>query len=228
MKKLIISLLVTVVSFISVLAQDCSYYSISKGMILGYQTLDSKAKVTGTTRSTCIDVENSGGILLYKMKSEYADAKNANKTEHEMVYRCENGNFYVDMNSLLDPKSMEGFKDMELKINADDMMYPSSLSAGQSLPDAKITIAAGSGGVTIMNLIVAVSNRKVVGTESVTVPAGTFECYKLTYDMETKVMFKINTSVVEYVNMGVGTVKTEAYDKKGKLLSTTILNEFKK
>jgi hypothetical protein len=227
MRKLFF-LFATIIILSGVNAQDCSYYAMSKGMVLGYKSLDGKGKETGTTRTTCVDVENTGGIVYYKLKSEYADAKNANKSEHDLTFRCENGNFYMDMNSFLDPKSMEGFKDMELTVNADDMVYPSTLSIGQTLPDANITIAAASGGITIMNMVVSVTNRKVVGTESVTVPAGTFDCYKLTYDMETKVMFKITSSITEYVNMGVGSVKSEAYDKKGKLLSTTLLNELKR
>jgi hypothetical protein len=113
-------------------------------------------------------------------------------------------------------------------VDANDMMYPSSLETGQTLPDANITISAGTGGVTIMNMTVNVTNRKVTGTESVTVPAGTFECYKITYDLETKMMFKTNTSVTEYVNMGIGNVKTENFDKKGKVISSMVLSELKK
>jgi hypothetical protein len=208
-------------------AQDCGYYSMSKGMVLAYQNLDAKGKVTGTNRTTCLDVSTLGSTTLYKIKGEYADAKN-NLTSREFEMRCEDGNFYVDMQSLIDPKSMEGFKDMEISVDANDMMYPSVLIAGQVLPDANITISAATGGVNLMNMIISISNRKVVGTESVTVPAGTFECYKITYDIETKLMFKIASTVTEYVNMGVGNVKTETFDKKGKLAASTVLIEVSK
>ena len=77
-----------------------------------------------------------------------------------------------------------------------------------------------------MRLTINITNRKVVGVESVTVPAGTFECFKITYDMETKLGFKASSSAVQWLNKGAGSVKTESYDKKGKLLGTTVLNEF--
>jgi len=208
-------------------AQDCGYYSMSKGMVLGYQNLDAKGKVTSTNRTTCLDVSTLGSTTLYKIKGEYADAKN-NLTTREFEMRCEDGNFYVDMQSLIDPKSMEGFKDMEISVDANDMMYPSVLTAGQVLPDANITISAATGGVNLMNMVISISNRKVVGTESVTVPAGTFECYKITYDLETKLMFKIASTVTEYINMGVGNVKTDTFDKKGKLAASTVLIEVSK
>ena len=208
-------------------AQDCGYYSMSKGMVLGYQNLDAKGKVTGTQRTTCLDVSSVGAATLYKIKGEYSDAKD-NLTTRELEMRCEDGNFYMDMQNLVDPKAMEGFKDMEVSVDANAMMYPSVLIAGQTLPDAAITISAATGGVKIMNMVINITNRKVIGFESVTVPAGTFDCYKITYDVETKMMFKIANSVTEYVNMGVGNVKTETLDKKGKLAASTVLIEMSK
>jgi len=209
------------------IAQDCGYYSMPKGMVLGYQNLDAKGKITGTNRTTCLDVNTVGATTLYKIKGEYSDAKN-NITTHEFEMKCEDGNFYMDMQSLIDPKSMEGFKDMEVSVDANDMMYPSVLIAGQTLPDANITVSAATGGVNIMTMVVTITNRKVVGSESVTVPAGTFDCYKITYDVETKLMFKIASTVTEYINMGVGNVKTETFDKKGKLAASTVLIEVSK
>jgi ribosomal protein L11 len=117
---------------------------------------------------------------------------------------------------------------MEIKVDSKDMMYPTGLAAGQTLPDASITISAGSGGVNLMNMVVNITNRKVAGNESVTVPAGTFDCFKITYDVETKFMFKISSTVTEYVSYGVGNVKTETYDKKGKLMGTSLLTEISK
>jgi len=210
------------------LAQDCGYYSMSKGMVLGYQNFDAKGKLTGTTRSTCVDVIKEVASITYKVKSEYADAKNENQSSHEFTMRCEAGKFYVDMQNFVDPKSMEGFKDMELSVDSKDMEYPAGLSAGQTLPDASITISASSGGVKIMTMTINITNRKVIGTETVTVPAGTFECYKITYDVESKLMFKVSSQVNEFVNMGAGNVKTETFDKKGKLLGLTVLTELKK
>lgn len=208
--------------------QDCSFYSLSEGMVTAYQNLDAKGKVTGTTRSTCLNVSKVGAATIFKMKSEYADAKNSNQSSREYEMKCEDGTFYVDMQNFIDPKSMEAFKDMEINANSKDMIYPAVLSAGQSLPDASITVSAATGGVSLLNLVINITNRKVVGTESVTVPAGTFGCYKITYDVETKMMFKVNATVAEYVNLGVGNVKTETFDKKGKIAGTTLLVELKK
>lgn len=230
MKK-VLNLFVFMLAFIlsgAVMAQDCGYYSMSEGMVLGYQNLDAKGKLTGSTRLTFLEVSQLGAATIYKVKSEYADAKNSNQAVREYNMRCEDGKFYVDMQNLVDPKSMEAFKGMEISVDSKDLEYPNGLIAGQILPDASITISAASGGINILNLNINITNRKVVGNESVTVPAGTFECFKITYDVETKMMFKVYATVTEYVNMGVGNIKTETFDKKGKLSGTTQLVELKK
>jgi hypothetical protein len=209
-------------------AQDCGFYNLSEGMVTAYQNQDAKGKITSTNRSTCLNVSKVGDATIYKMKSEFADAKNKNQSTKEYAMKCENGQFYIDMQSLVDPKSMEAFKGMEVGVDSKDIIYPAGLSVGQALPDASITISASTSGVSLLNLVMNITNRKVIGTESVTVPAGTFECFKISYDVETKMMFKVFATVTEYVNMGVGNVKTETFDKKGNLAGTTLLVELKK
>jgi ribosomal protein L11 len=226
-KSILLSSIVAFVMPLFGMAQDCGYYSMTKGMTFAYQNMDAKGKVTSSSRSTCMDVVQIAAGTEYKMQAEVTDPKN-NKSTHVYAMRCEGGNFYVDMRNFVDPKSMESFKDMEIKVDSKDMMYPGNLAAGQALPDASITISAGSGGVNLMNMVVNITNRKVAGVESVTVPAGTFECYKITYDVDTKFMFKVSTTVTEYVSYGVGNVKTETFDKKGKLMGTSLLTEFSK
>lgn len=98
----------------AVKAQDCSYYSLSEGMVTAYQNLDAKGKVTSTTRSTCLNVSKVGAATVYKMKSEFADVKNKNQSTKEYGMKCEDGKFYVDMQNLVDPKSMEAFKGRKL------------------------------------------------------------------------------------------------------------------
>lgn len=212
---------------IAATAQDCNLYSMKEGSVFGYQNLDGKGKVTGSARTTCKSVESVGSATVMKLLSEYADAKNSNQTTRELTMRCEDGKFFLDMQNFLDPKSMEAFKGTEVTVDGAAMIYPSNLAVGQTLDDANVTVAAASGGMSFLSMTITITNRKVVGTETITVPAGTFECYKITYDIETKMMVKITGAVTEYVNMGAGSVRTDTYDKKGKLAGSTVLSELK-
>jgi hypothetical protein len=84
-------------------------------------------------------------------------------------------------------------------------------------------------GMTLMNMSIGISNRKVEAIENVVTDAGTFSCYKISYDATTKMGgFTVASKGVEYYNNDIGMVKSEAYDKKGELQSTTILSTLKK
>ncbi len=206
-------------------SQDCGYYPVKKGTFMRYQSLDAKGKVTGTSRVTMLDVMQTGDASLFQVKAEAWDEKDKPQPSREYTMKCEKGQFTVDMQSLVDPKSLEGFKDMEISFTGTDISYPSTLSAGQVLPDANVTIGPASGGMALLKMTINITNRVIVGPESVTVPAGTFDCFKITYDVDTKFGIKVSTKATEWLNKGAGTVKTETYDKKGKLMGSRVLTE---
>lgn len=73
-----------------------------------------------------------------------------------------------------------------------------------------------------------VTNRKVIGKESVTTPAGTFECYKISYDIATKMMINMKTKATEWYARGTGLIKSETYSTDGKLMGSNVLTSIKK
>jgi hypothetical protein len=77
-------------------------------------------------------------------------------------------------------------------------------------------------------MYVNLSNRKCAAIESVTTPAGTFECYKITQDVEAKAIVKVLATDITWLAEGVGVVKSESYDKKGKLMGSSQLTKFEK
>lgn len=78
-----------------------------------------------------------------------------------------------------------------------------------------------------MNMSVRMYNRKVEAFESVTTPTGTFDCYKLTYDMDVKSIMKMTVKATQWVAKNVGAVKTESLDKNGKLVGYSLLTAFR-
>jgi hypothetical protein len=67
----------------------------------------------------------------------------------------------------------------------------------------------------------------VEALENMTTPAGTFKCYKIASTIETKSMISITTHTVEWMAKDVGVVRSENYNKKGKLTSYMVLTSFK-
>jgi len=77
-----------------------------------------------------------------------------------------------------------------------------------------------------MKMSANITNRKVEAIEDITVKGGTFKCYKFSSDVQAIAMgIKVNTKNSEWYAKGIGTVKTESYDKNGKLQSRTELTE---
>ena len=82
--------------------------------------------------------------------------------------------------------------------------------------------------MSMMNMTTKVYNRKVEAIEKITTEAGTFECYKITYDVFTDAMIDINTKGIDWIARDVGTVRTENYNKNGKLTGYTELIKLEK
>ena len=117
-------------------------------------------------------------------------------------------------------------KDMEISISGNGIEIPPVLTEGMALSDGTTEMKMGSKGMTFMNMKFDVKNRKVEKKESITTAAGTFDCYKITYDMDMKVIFKRAVSVKQWFAEGVGLVKSESYNKKGELEGSTELTKF--
>jgi hypothetical protein len=138
------------------------------------------------------------------------------------------------MERFVPTEMMSAYKDMEVTMDGDYLEIPADLEVGQNLPDGTISmqVKMAGAGMNLSDIKVNIINRKVEAEESVTTPAGTFNCVKLTYDTETdmkamgmgrKMLFKSTDWLAE----GVGVIKTESYDDKGKLMSYSLLTSYK-
>ncbi|MCF6348980.1 MAG: DUF3108 domain-containing protein [Flavobacteriaceae bacterium] len=69
-------------------------------------------------------------------------------------------------------------------------------------------------------------NGKVEKREEITIPAGTFDCYVISFETEFKMGIKRKGKTRQWLAKGVGIVKTEDYNKKGKVISKSVLTKF--
>lgn len=232
MKKLFESLLALVlILFLNGLkAQDCRFYfPTDEGSVTEMANYDEKDKLQGSVKYTITGKETSGSKVTVGVNFESFDDKGKEAGSGDLEVRCENGVFYMDMKNFLSSQMMEGYEGTDMKIEATDMGYPSDLDVGKTLSDASIKITTEGAPMMSMATTVNITNRKVEAKESVTVPAGTFECYKISYDLNTKMMMmKVESKAVEWIAEGVGAVRTESYNKKGKLIGYTVLTAFNK
>lgn len=207
-------------------AQNCGFFAVSEGTLLGYDNLNKRGKVTSKSRTSCYDVsKDSQGLITYSLKTEIFNAKDVQLSSREYQMECNDGKFTIDTESYADPDAIEGFQELAVDVNNQGVTYPDDLSVGMSLPDAIITMRASAEGKSKNTYVIIITDRKVISYEPVTVPADTFDCYKITYELELKSSGSSYFDVTEYIAQGVGKIKTETYNDRGKLTSTSILVE---
>ena len=210
-------------------AQDCKFYIPSKvGSKLKYENFDKKDKLTGSTVQTVIANSVIDGVQTVKLRNEYYAPDADTAYVRELSFKCINGEFVVDMQSYISENTLTPYSNMETKIDVDNMSIPAKMSVGQVLGNGKVDLTVFNNGMKLITISVNVKNRKVEAIENITTPAGTFEAYKITYDIETKMLFTIKAKSAEWYVKDIGAVRTESYNKKGKLTSYTVLTEYNK
>ncbi|MCH2232728.1 MAG: hypothetical protein MK078_00640 [Crocinitomicaceae bacterium] len=221
-----------VVILLMSLAQDniCEVYiPIDEGTKLTYEDYNEKDKLQGSQSIEILSVRKSDARIDIGSKIESFDKKGETLGENEFNYSCENGVFTVDMESMVPAESMKGMEGMEITIDQTDLKFPASLEVGQTLPDASITFKAATNGINVMTMVIDITERKVEAAESIEVPAGTFQCLKLSSKSKTKMGFvNVEVSSIDWISPNVGSVRSESYDKKGNLEGYRVLKSLSK
>ena len=228
MKTKSLLVLFFLIGIISLIAQDnCSkFYPMTEGVSMEYTNYNKKGKVEGIS-SFKVTVTNTVGnttnaIMAINLKDE--KGKEIYSTDYKLS--CTGNMVTLDYESLLPSDMMKQYGDMDIEISGNDIEIPNDLSVGQNLNDANVTMKIGMSGIN-MNIAVDMLNRKVEKKESVTTPAGTYDCYVVYSENQSKMMManQVYPSRV-WLAEGVGMVKQETYKKNGDLMSSTLLTAY--
>ncbi len=231
MKKSIFILLAAffILGISNLFSQECVFYSpVEKGTVLTHSNYDKKDKLTGTTTQTVIDNYVEEGTQVVKLRNEYQGVDMDSVFMTELELKCKDGKYYVDMESYIGESTLTPYSDMETTFEVENMTIPAEMKVGETLDNGKVTVTISNNGRKIMTITVNILNRKVEAKEDITTRAGTFECYKISYDISTKMLITIKASTVEWYAKNVGVVRSESYNKKGKLTGYTVLTDFQK
>lgn len=230
MKKITLSILAVLFIVSGMQAQfDCSkFYPFSEGAISTLTMYNGKMKEQGKVEYEVVSISNSGGETIASMKNRLYDKKGKEISESEYDAICTDGMVSIDFKSLMRPGMLDAYGDIDAEVTGTNLNIPNNLSVGQTLDDAEMLVTISMGGME-MKMRTAIVDREVVGKESITVPAGTYECYVITQTMEFKSMASnMKRGSKQWLAEGIGVVKSEDYNKKGKLDGVSILTSFSK
>jgi hypothetical protein len=218
---------------IGMYAQDCKGFYYLDNSEVQMTMYDRKAKESGKVTYKISDVAKSGATTTANFTSEVVDEKGKSLSKGAGKYKCTGGVMLIDARLSLPQENMAAYKNMEVKADEAFIEYPSNLNAGQSLKDVDFTMSVWNQGAKFADISFKQANRKVEGKESVTSPAGTWECWKISFEGQFKagigpIAIPFNFKGTEWFAAGFGIVKTETYTKNGKLAGSTLITSVKK
>lgn len=225
MKKIIAPLFLFL-SFALTAQNDCNnMLQFKKGFKSQMTTYDKKDQVQNVVNSEIIDVKSAGKEVIAVCNVKIDDKKGKKEVEAmKTEFRCTDGVFYMNFKDLMtNNPSLRQMEGMEMKIDGGDMGFPINLSVGQKLEDSNMTMQMIMNGTPLMKMTFQMKDRKVEAKETVTTPAGTFECYKVTYTVGLSSGMGSSKGAM-WVSKGL-TIKTESYDKKGAKEGYTLLTK---
>lgn len=222
--------------FTDVFAQCNPYFPYDKGTSLTTTSYNAKGKEEGSQKMTVTGKSGTASREVMQTDITLYDKKGKEVITNEIELICENGLFRMDL-SRFAPPGMGESEGISVSYEGEGVRIPSKLSVGETLPDGNFIMKVSTDNPELTGMMggstVKVTDRKVVAKESITTPAGTFDCYKITANstISTKVMGMtrtMNTSSVEWISENVGMVRVESYDQKNKLSTYTVLTAFSK
>lgn len=225
MKKIFLMTLV-IVAGLSLSAQE-TFFPMKEGIVLTYQSTDKKGNASGRIKYTIKNISGSGDQIDFTYKIESLDTSEKMIYSEEISIQQRGDKMYFDMSNFLNKGAFQQDGEMPatIEITGNSLEVPVNASAGQSLPDALVTMSMKMGFMT-MKMSANVTNRKVEGWESLTVKAGTFNCCEFSSEVEANILgIKVRTKNTDWYAKGVGVVKTESYDKNGRMQGITELVE---
>ncbi|WP_297796939.1 hypothetical protein [uncultured Eudoraea sp.] len=208
----------------SAAGQNCSkYYPMEEGTSMEYTSYNGKGKIQGTISYTVTNVVDTGGTTSATMAMNYKDAKGKEAFSSEFTYSCTGNTVTIDYQSLMSNQMLQQFGDMEMELSGTDIELPNDLAVGQELPDANMSMKMSMSGMN-MTSTMNMTNRKVEKQETITTPAGTFDCFVIYSENQSKMMMASqNFPNRLWLAEGVGMVKQDSFNKSGKLMSSTVL-----
>ena len=227
-KKLVLGMVCLASATFAGKAQGCNGYAAMKTGTKFVLTSYSKGDMNKVASTSVYEVKSSStnSATLHLVTTESGGKETVNAS-YEI--NCTGNGILIDQKALLShelEKSSSG-TDVKTEVSGTNLEIPSDLNVGQNLPDSRIEAILHAGNIK-MDVKVDVHNRKVAGKETITVPAGTFDCYIITDESFTKTLVSKTTTHKIWVAKGIGTVKQETYDKKGKLEKLQLLTSLDK
>lgn len=218
-------LFVTVCTFcVAAFGQKCTdYYFMQNNKTVEMSLFNKKGKLTGKIVYNMSNVTQSGSSASSTVKMTMSDDNGKLISEATNNVKCSNGVMMMDMKMFIPSAQQQQMGKAAASASDVYLEYPNSMKEGDVLKDGQFSMDFKMESGINASVSVSITNRKVEGRESVTTPAGTWDCFRIT--QKTRIVMKmgigipINSEVTEWYAPGFGIVKSEAKGSKTEITS---------
>jgi hypothetical protein len=226
--KSFIAILLALLSVNAYAQCEQAFFSFGEGTTLQYTSYDQKGREETKQVTKILRVEGSKATVHTEMYEKDGDKI----FDNEYTVLCEGDYVKIDFRQFaLGNLNERNTRDMEVDVKGEFMELPNNLSPGQVLPEARATITFKIQGAPMTMTQEMIVKRTVEAKETITTPAGTFETYRIAETTTTSMgrmgsgpTFTSNSK--SWIARGIGVVKNEAYNKKGKVIGTLVLTSY--
>lgn len=213
----------------------------NSGAMMEFETKDASGRSLNKSRMEISKVYNEGQATVADAIASDDDGNSFN-----MQFKCAGDKMYMDFGSMIkqamQQAGQEGADNAVIQRALDNteigfsdgfMDFPKSMYPGQVLQDVSISINSSPTPQFSVEMVSTLTDRKVVAKEKITTEAGSFDCMKISgvrmSSMKIMGMNRKMPSTTEYIWFapGIGVVKQDDYDEKGKLGTSTQLTAYK-
>ena len=176
-------------------------------------------------------------VMYVTQKVQEADASSvtlamtASSTERgqgqtsSIKYNIEGGNYVISLQDALAENLAQFGGNFEIIESSGMLGYPIALTPETEMEGAKMKIKVSMQGMELV-MDLAIQDRKAAGEESITTPAGTFECLKFTENQTVTVMGQQQvTNITYWYGKGVGLVKQSTEAMGGMVSAELVLQK---
>ena len=209
------------------LGQNCTgYYLMQNNKTVEMTVYDRKGEPAGKIVYTVSGLVATDTGASTNVTVEQFNKRGKNTLTYHNVMQCKGGTFFMDFKYLTSNTQEKQYEWAKKKghTSYEYLEYPQQMSIGDHLKDGKFhNDRTNTEGGQLVDI--NITDRKVEGKESVTTPAGSWDCYKISYKMKiaAQVARDFNTFSTEFVEWyapGFGVVKSQSKDFGGTELAS--------
>lgn len=213
-------------------AQACNTYYFMKPNSTVEQThYDDKGKPAMTSTYKVGDVKTVDKGSEAAISQKMVDSKGKMISEGTANIRCDGNNLFIDMKLSMPAGPVAPTGEIDATSQKVYMAYPNNMKPGDKLENSSFSMTLNNTSM-IQTIELKVLNRVVEKEESITTSAGTWKCMKISFDMDMstrtagiRIPFRMKGN--EWYAPGFGVVKTESFNKKGKLAGSSEITSIK-